>query len=127
MYSSKTIRALGLGLGIVLASAGLATTKDGGHAGMSGGGPMPNSNAQHFWFKGSDKGFNWPDKGDHDRGRDRDHGRGFFYGWGYPYPYYDAYPGDYAYYNSCRYFRYKWRETGLPYWLRRYENCLDRS
>lgn len=120
MYSSKTIRALGLGLGIVLASAGLASAKDGGHAGMPDHGPMPRSNTEPFWFKGHDNG-------DHDRGRDRDHGRGLFYGWEYTYPYYDSYPGDYAYYNSCRYYRHKWYETGRRYWLRRYESCLDRG
>lgn len=33
--------------------------------------------------------------------------------------------GYYGYGGGCGYLRYKARETGRPYWWRRYEACLD--
>ena len=40
----------------------------------------------------------------------------------------DLYPYDdygYGYGDDCDYYRVKWHRTGRPYWLHRYEQCLD--
>jgi len=144
---SKSIPALALAGAMVVAAAGTAGAASrweggggGGHSGGHSGGHMGGHSGGHMGghmgghsgghmgghmsgHSGGHSGYPGGHGGHGGKHHHRGHHRDSVIVFGDPYyPYYDY---DYGYDSSCEYYRVKWHRTGRPYWLHRYEQCLD--